>query len=83
MSRGSLLGIATGGDPAVTGVYYDVEYDRDLLPAGTTDCSGSPALGAAVTDDESLDDDSTRLDAGQGLPDLPNDILDMTGIRPR
>ena len=74
-----MVGQVTGGNPRTTGVYYDVSYDRALLPSGTTDCSGSPALGAAINDDESADLDSSRLDAGQGLAGLPASILGMTG----
>ena len=32
--------LMTGGDPRATGVYYDVAYNHDVFPAGTTDCSG-------------------------------------------
>jgi len=73
-----IIGQLTGGNPRTTGVYYDVSYDRTLLPAGTTSCRGMPR-GAAVNNDESLDRDVSRLDAGQGLPSLPADILQMTG----
>ncbi len=68
----------TGGDPRTTGVYYDAEYNHDLLPPGTSNCAGA-APGTAVTFDESIDRDSTALDAGQGLPDLPSSVLSMTG----
>ncbi len=68
----------TGGDPRTTGVYYDAEYSRAVLPAGTTSCAGK-ALGAPVTFDESIDRNSNALDAGQGLSGLPNTILQMTG----
>lgn len=67
----------TGGRPATTGVYYDVSYNRALLPAGTARCAGVPR-GATVAYDESLDRDPSRLDAGQGLPGLPGTILRMT-----
>jgi len=73
-----IIGQLTGGNPRTTGLYYDVSYDRTLLPAGTTSCRGMPR-GAAVNNDESLDRDVSRLDAGQGLPSLPADILQMTG----
>ena len=73
-----LVGQLTGGDPRTTGVYYDVSYNRALLPAGTTHCKGVTP-GAAVNLDESLDKDQTRLDAGQGLAGLPGSILNMTG----
>ncbi len=73
------VALFTGGDPRTTGVYYDDEYNYDLLPAGTTTCTPGEATGAAVNFDESLDKDSTALDAGEGLPNLPSSILSMTG----
>ncbi|MGZ4669821.1 MAG: alkaline phosphatase family protein, partial [Blastococcus sp.] len=72
-----MVGQVTGGNPRTTGVYYDVTYNRALLPAGTTDCAHA-APGAAVPFDESVDKDSSRLDAGQGLAGLPAGILRMT-----
>jgi hypothetical protein len=68
----------TGGSPKTTGVYYDDSYNRDLLPAGTTDCA-SATPGTEVTYFEQLDKDQSRLDAGQGLGGLPGSILFMTG----
>jgi len=56
----------TGGNPKTTGVYYDVEYNRALLPPGTTSCHGQPT-GANVIYDSPDDIDPTRLDAGKGL----------------
>jgi hypothetical protein len=67
----------TGGDPKTTGVFYDVEYNRALLPPGTTSCHGQPT-GANVIYDSPDDIDVTRLDAGQGLSGLPGSILKMT-----
>jgi len=67
----------TGGNPKTTGVYYDVEYNRALLPPGTTSCHGQPT-GANVIYDSPDDIDPTRLDAGQGLSGLPGSILSMT-----
>jgi hypothetical protein len=32
--------LVTGGDPKVTGIYYDDEYSHGVFPAGTTNCSG-------------------------------------------
>ena len=40
-------GIMTGGDPKVTGIYYDDEYSHGVFPAGTTNCTG-PVPGANV-----------------------------------
>jgi hypothetical protein len=40
-------GLMTGGDPKVTGIYYDDEYSHGVFPPGTTKCSG-PAPGGNV-----------------------------------
>jgi hypothetical protein len=72
--------LMTGGDPRTTGVYYDVEYNHRLYEAGTTSCQGP--TGADVIYDSPDDLDSTRLDAGQGIPGLlsdPSKIMQMTG----
>ena len=73
-----MVGQVTGGDPRVTGIYYDASYNHDLRPPGTTSCAGQP-LGTAVNYDESIDKDSSSIDAGQGLSGLPGSILQMTG----
>jgi hypothetical protein len=72
--------LMTGGDPRATGVYYDVEYNHNLYPAGTKSCTGP--TGADVIYDSPDDLDITRLDAGQGIPGLqsdPSKIMQMTG----
>jgi len=69
--------LTTGGDPGVTGIYYDDTYNYDVFPAGTTKCVGAPP-GAQVNFDESIDLNSNALDAGQGLTGLPGSILQMT-----
>jgi len=68
----------TGGNPASTGIYYDSGYDRALLPPGTTQCAGTKP-GADLVADESIDRSTDALDAGQGLPGLPDSIMSMTG----
>jgi hypothetical protein len=80
-----LVGQLTGGNPRTTGVYYDVSYNHALLdPTSSASASPSAADCAAATPggnvpfDESIDRDKSRLDAGQGLPGLPQDILEMT-----
>jgi hypothetical protein len=73
-----MVGQVTGGDPRATGIYYDVTWNHNVFPAGTTNCSG-PVPGGAVGYDESDDIDLARLDAGQGLAGLPGSILQMTG----
>jgi hypothetical protein len=67
----------TGGDPRVTGEYYDDTWNHDVFPAGTTKCTG-PAPGGEVAYEEALDKNSNSLDAGQGLAGLPGSILSMT-----
>jgi hypothetical protein len=71
------VALMTGGDPGVTGFYYDDTYNYDVFPAGTKKCVGPPP-GAAVNYDNSIDVNTNRLDAGQGLKGLPGSILQMT-----
>src|SRR5215831_8422304 len=73
-----MVGQVTGGDPRVTGIYYDDTWNHDVFPAGTTNCSG-PVHGGEAAYTEADDIDLTRLDAGQGLAGLPGSILQMTG----
>jgi len=68
----------TGGNPRSTGIYYDDSWNRALLPAGTTSCSGVKP-GVEVTYFEQLDLNQHALDGGQGLAGLPGSILQMTG----
>jgi hypothetical protein len=72
-----LLAQLTGGLPKTTGVYYDDSYAHDLFQPGTTDCTGAKP-GAAVSLTEELDKDTTKIDGGQGLPNLPAGVLQMT-----
>jgi len=76
-SSPGMVAQATGGDPGVTGIYYDDTYNHDVFPAGTTTCSG-PAPGAEVAFEEAIDVNQHSLDAGQGLSGLPGSILQMT-----
>src|SRR5215467_11956088 len=77
-SSPGMYGQVTGGDPRVTGIYYDDVWNHDVFPAGTTNCTG-PVPGAEAAYMEAIDIDQTRLDAGQGLKGLPGSILRMTG----
>lgn len=77
-----MVGQVTGGVPSVTGIYYDASYNHDLLAPGAASCAGQPG-GTAVTYDESIDKDSTSIDAGQGLSGLPGSVLQMTAHRSR
>ena len=72
-----IVGPMTGGDPGVTGIYYDDTWNHGVFPAGTTTCTG-PAPGGEAAYMEAADIDQTRLDAGQGLNGLPGSILRMT-----
>ncbi|HEU0317572.1 MAG TPA: alkaline phosphatase family protein [Solirubrobacteraceae bacterium] len=76
-STPGIVGQMTGGDPGVTGIYYDDTYNHYLLPPGTTKCTGA-TLGTEVAYQEAIDRDPLALDAGQGLPNLPDGILAMT-----
>jgi hypothetical protein len=71
------VGLMTGGDPGVTGFYYDDTYNYDVFPAGTKKCVGPPP-GGEVNYDNSIDVNPNRLDAGEGLKGLPGSILQMT-----
>jgi hypothetical protein len=78
-----MVGQFTGGDPWVTGIYYDDTWNHAVFPAGTTNCSG-PAPGGEVTYFEALDLNLGALDAGQGIVPAPGsdpwaNILQMTG----
>jgi hypothetical protein len=71
------VGLMTGGDPGVTGFYYDDTYNYGVFPAGTKKCVGPPP-GGQVNYDNTIDVNPNRLDAGQGLKGLPGSILQMT-----
>src|SRR5215469_8911114 len=73
-----MVGQVTGGDPRVTGIYYDDTYNHDVFPAGTTNCTG-PVPGAEAAYEEAIDTNPNSIDAGQGLAGLPGSILSMTG----
>ena len=72
-----MVGQVTGGDPGVTGIYYDDTWNHDVFPAGTTNCSG-PVPGGEVAYTEADDINQNSIDAGQGLTGLPGSILQMT-----
>jgi hypothetical protein len=72
-----LVGQLTGGEPAVTGIYYDDSFNRALLPAGTQRCAGAKP-GVEVRYTEDLDRSTKSIDAGQGLAGLPEAIMGLT-----
>jgi Type I phosphodiesterase / nucleotide pyrophosphatase len=68
-----LISIITGGSPALTGIYYDVAYDRSLdAPAKTTGnglaagpCTAFAAPTGTTTEyEEGIDRDQTKLNGG-------------------
>jgi hypothetical protein len=68
-----LISIVTGGSPALTGIYYDVAYDRSLdAPATTTGnglaggpcTAGSTPTGTTTEYEEGIDIDQTKLNGG-------------------
>jgi hypothetical protein len=73
-STPGMVAQVTGGDPRVTGEYYDDTWNHDVFPAGTTNCSG-PVPGGEVAYEEALDINPNSLDAGQGLGGLPGRIF--------
>ena len=66
-----LTAIVTGANPKTAGIYYDDSWNRELLPAGTTQCAGVTP-GVEVTYFEQLDLNLNSIDAGFGVGDLSN-----------
>jgi hypothetical protein len=60
--------LMTGGDPRATGAYYDVAYNHDVFPPGTTSCSGPAPGGNAIYDspDDKLNAVGDLLNNGSG-----------------
>jgi hypothetical protein len=78
-----LTALVTGASPRTTGAYYDVSYDRALSPPAKTTPYGivggqglcPSVIGTQVGNDEEIDIDYTKLDAGGGIDPgyLPRD----------
>jgi hypothetical protein len=77
-----MLALTTGGSTRSTGVFYDVSYDRKLSPpkldnpvSGLAGGACPGQIGTQVVYDESIDNDTSRVDGGNGInPDyLPRD----------
>ena len=73
----------TGGDPKVTGIYYDDEYSRGVFRPGTTNCSGPVPGGNVIYDspDDKLPAVSDLLNNGSGntFPFVRRGGLDLPG----
>ena len=86
----SMVGIVTGGTPAVTGIYYDDAYNRVLSPPGSN-CS---TVGTAIDLKEGIDINPAAADGGGGIdpnklprnprkgcaPVYPHDLLRVNTI---
>jgi hypothetical protein len=59
----SMVGIVTGGTPAVTGIYYDDAYNRALSPPG----SNCTTVGTAIDLKEGIDINPAAPDGGGGI----------------
>jgi hypothetical protein len=68
-----ILALVTGGSPRSTGIWYDVAFDRELLPPG----GGAP--GTVTTYDESIEPDNSRLDGGVTPPRAVGDYAFAPG----
>jgi Type I phosphodiesterase / nucleotide pyrophosphatase len=82
-----LLAQITGGNPSTTGVYYDDEYNRELLPPGSPCTPGqTTGLGTEVNYSEATDQNPDSIDAGYGIPGLypglPTSVLQLPGDVP-
>jgi hypothetical protein len=86
----AMIGIVTGGTPAVTGIWYDDAWHRKLSPPG----SACATLGTAIDLKEGIDIDPAALDGGGGIapsklpldpakgctPVYPHDLLRVNTI---
>jgi hypothetical protein len=74
------MGLVTGGDPKLTGVYYDDSYDRTMFapPAqtasGTQDCSGTP--GTETMYFENVDVGAPTFNNPSGTRPIMNGAID-------
>ncbi|MGH9058196.1 MAG: alkaline phosphatase family protein [Acidimicrobiales bacterium] len=79
-SAPGLMGLVTGGDPKLTGVYYDAAYDRTMytppaqMPNGTQTCSG-PA-GAPTNMFENVDNGAPTFSNPNGYRNVIGDTVD-------
>src|SRR5579862_7703456 len=69
-----LIALVTGGTPVSTGIWYDVAFDRALLPPGGV---GTP--GTVTMYMEAIDPDSNRLDGGVTPPRAIGDYQFLPG----
>jgi hypothetical protein len=76
------MGLLTGADPKLTGVYYDDSYDRTMFPpaaqtsTGTQNCSGTP--GAETMFAENVDVNAPTFSNPNGTRTILGETLDPT-----
>jgi hypothetical protein len=76
------MGLLTGADPKLTGVYYDDSYDRTMFPpaaqtsTGTQDCTGTP--GAETMFAENVDTNAPTSSNPNGTRTILGETLDPT-----
>ena len=69
-STPGMVAQVTGGDPRVTGIYYDDTWNHDVFPAGTTNCSG-PVPGGEAAYEEASTRTRTRSTRARACPGCP------------
>ncbi len=69
-STPGMVAQVTGGDPKVTGEYYDDTWNPAVFPAGTKTCTGK-APGGEVAYEEALDITRTRSTPARDCPGFP------------
>jgi hypothetical protein len=74
----SMVGIVTGGSPAVTGIYYDDAWHRQLSPPG----SNCAVVGAKIDLKETIDINPAAVDAGGGLDPAKLPLNPANGCQP-
>jgi hypothetical protein len=76
------MALVTGGDPKLTGVYYDTSYDRTLYtpaaqtPTGTQNCTGAP--GTVTGYYENVDAQAPTFSNPNGTRPVVGATLDPT-----
>ncbi|HZU80159.1 MAG TPA: alkaline phosphatase family protein [Acidimicrobiales bacterium] len=83
-SAPGLMALVTGGDPKLTGVYYDDSYDRTMYPpaaqtaTGTQDCSGAP--GTETQYAENIDAQAPTFSNPNGTRPIMGATIDPTQL---
>jgi hypothetical protein len=73
-----MVGLATGGTPNSTGVFWDTTYDRTLSPPGS-DCS---KVGTKIDYSEQIDKDVNDVEGGGGIDPAKLPLNPANGCKP-